>query len=85
MMMTFGFPKTKNNIHFHYMYFEVFLDVGQLEAPIHVLTVFENHLKSLAFEFFNFGIFHQFGIFNELSSTQNANIARFARNIETFL
>ena len=61
--------------------------------------------QNVAFEFSNFGIFHQkvtclvslfdsklllfknspkwtiFGIFNELLSTQNVNVARFARNV----
>ena len=33
-------------------------------------------MKNVAFDIFNFGIFHKF------LSTQNVNVARFARNVE---
>ena len=44
------------------------------------ITVFENHQKSRIFK--NSPKLTIFGLFNELLSTQNGNVARFARNVE---
>ena len=54
------------------------------------ITLFENHPKNVSFEFFtNFCGFSKprqiepiLAFFNELLSTQNVNVARFARNVE---
>ena len=43
---------------------------------VHTNTQCLKITQNVAFEFFNFGIF------NELLSTQNVNVARFARNVE---
>ena len=42
-------------------------------------TVFENHPKSRIFGLLKLTMF---GVFNELLSTHNVNVARFARNVE---
>ena len=90
------------------MIFNVFLQ--SMWSISKYICTFAQYLKiaqNVAFELFNFGIFHQikndlsgntvwlqssgfqklaklaiFGIFNELLSTQNGNVARFARNVE---
>ena len=47
------------------------------------ITMFENLLK-LSQIFKNSQILIIFGIFKEFLSTQNVNVARFARNVESF-
>ena len=53
---------------------------GVLPRYIDHITVFENHQKSRIFK--KSPKWTIFGIFNELLSTQNGNVARFARNVE---
>ena len=53
-------------------------DIGQETR----CTVFENHPKCLIEVFKNSPKLTIFGIFNELLSTENVNVARFTRDLE---
>ena len=72
--------KITQNVTFDYFQFWHFLTIFVLLKMTCLVTLFDRKLQ--VFQKKSLNIDHFFGIFNKLLSTQNVNLARFARIVE---